>query len=374
MKVVFIGQKGIPAIFGGIEYHVDELSKALVARGHEVTVYVRPWYSREKKKFHEGVRLVRIPTIPSKHLDASLHSFLCSLHCLFIKSDIIHYHAIGPTFFSIIPSLFRKKTVTTVHRLDWSTEKWGKLAKWLLKIGERISARVPKRTIVVSEELQKYFLQKYNLETAHFSHGITIPPYLPVNLIKDKYGLQGKDYILFMGRLAPEKRVDWLIRSFLEVIQNSLRTLKLVIAGGSNATDDYFLRLKKMSAENTDIFFPGYVTGKEKAELLGNALFFVLPSHLEGFPIALLEAKSYGVCCLASDIPAHREAIQSGKNGLLFNAEDSEDLTSKLTFLIENPDQTAAMGNLSLQEIKKSPSWWDIAGHIEAVYKKALQD
>jgi len=217
-------------------------------------------------------------------------------------------------------------------------------------------------------------LKKMNINTVHISHGITIPHYYTVDLIKEKYGLIGKDYILFMGRLAPEKRVDWLIQSYSKIKNNKTRPLKLVIAGGSSATDEYIHQLKKMGNNNPDIIFTGYVTGRVKEELLGNALFFTLPSHLEGFPIALLEAKSYGVCCLASDIPPHQEAIKSGENGLLFAADNSEDLTEKLAYLIDNPDKTAAMARSSLQEMKERPSWHDVAVQIEAVYKDILPE
>jgi len=179
---------------------------------------------------------------------------------------------------------------------------------------------------------------------------------------------------MFMGRLAPEKRVDWLIQSYSKIKNNKTRPLKLVIAGGSSATDEYIHQLKKMGNNDPDIIFTGYVTGRVKEELLGNALFFTLPSHLEGFPIALLEAKSYGVCCLASDIPPHQEAIKSGENGLLFAADNSEDLTEKLAYLIDNPDKTAAMAKSSLQEMKERPSWHDVAVQIEAVYKDILPE
>ncbi len=186
MKIAFVGQKGIPATWGGVEYHVDRLSRGLVKMGHEVNVYVRSWYTNMSLKNYEGVRLIPMPTLKTKYLDASTHSFLSSIHALYQKYDIIHYHAIGPSSFSIISKLFKKGIVSTVHRLDWDTEKWGKMAKIILKIGEYISVKIPERTIVVSEELKNYFKTKYGIETTHIPNGIDPPELIDVNIIKNK--------------------------------------------------------------------------------------------------------------------------------------------------------------------------------------------
>jgi len=232
MKFAFIGQKGIPSSFGGVECHVDQVSRGLVRQGYGSVVYVRNWYTEKKLKNYEGVSLIHIPTIKTKHLDASVHIFLSSLHAVFKRSDIIHYHGIGPSFFSIIPRLFGKKILTTVHRLDWATEKWGKLAKICLKVGEYVSIKIPHQTIVVSEEMKCYFKDKYNKEVIHIPNGVELSELSPIKLIKEKYNLMGRDYILFMGRLVPEKRVDWLIKSFLSLEMSSpaVKDIKLVIA------------------------------------------------------------------------------------------------------------------------------------------------
>jgi len=323
MRIVFIGQKGIPATFGGIEYHVDNLSQGLAERGHDVCVYVRSWYTDKSLKRHNGVRLIHVPTIKTKHLDASLHSLLSSLHALTLKADIVHYHAVGPTFFSPIPLVLGNTIVATVHRLDWDSEKWNPGAKAFLKAGERVSARFAHRTIVVSGELKAHFQRKYRKEAELIPNGVDLPAWRAADIIREKYGLEEKNYILFLGRLVPEKRADWLIRSFLSLKRSShpqFRRIKLVIAGGSSATDSYVHELRRLGAGDPDIVFTGYVYGDEKNELLSNALFFVLPSYLEGFPIVLLEAKSHGLCVLASDILPHREAIKEGKDGIFFHA------------------------------------------------------
>jgi glycosyltransferase involved in cell wall biosynthesis len=374
MRILFIGQKGIPAKFGGVEYHVDELSRGLAARGHDVRVYVRHWYTDKKIKSTDGVRLVHLPTVRSKHLDASVHSLLCSFHASFSGADIIHYQAIGPAFFSWIPRLFGKKVVCTVHRQDWKSEKWKPAARAFLKIAERASIRFPQRTIVVARSLQDYFKKKYGKNTIHITHGRFPAVRREASLITAKYGLKGKDYILFMGRLVPEKRVDLLIQAYLKLKRTSpaIQNVLLVIAGGSSATHAYAQRLKNMGAQDPGIRFVGFVSGPEKEELLTNALVFVLPSCLEGFPIALLEAKSYGLCCLVSDISPHREAIQNGYDGLLFRADDFSDLAAKLLLALEDKESLADLKRQAQEQAQQGVSWAEASEQTERVYKDLL--
>jgi len=177
-----------------------------------------------------------------------------------------------------------------------------------------------------------------------------------------------------MGRLAPEKRVDWLLKSFKTMKRYSLgsKAIKLVISGGSSATDQYVSRLKQLSNNDPDILYTGYVTGVEKDELFANALIFGLPSYLEGFPIVLLEAKSHGVCCLASDISPHKEAIHSGVDGLLFRSDDLSDLTVKLVSLVEDREETEHMGRKAREEMEKRPSWNEIVAETVKVYEEIV--
>ena len=374
MKIVFIGQKGVPATFGGVEYHVDELSRNLVSAGNEVLAYVRSWYTPRGSQSAAGVRLCHVPTLRTKHLDASVHSFLCSFHALFQNADIIHYHGIGPAVFSVIPKLAGKKVIATVHRLDWQTEKWGRVAKFLLRVGEWVSVSVPDKTIVVSEDLQRYFRARYGRETHHVPHGISLPQVRPPDIIRERHGLLGRDYVLFMGRLVPEKRVDWLIRSFCELVRadNRFRGMRLVIAGGSSSTDKYVEKLGGLSAGCPGIVYTGYVAGVEKEELLSNALVLALPSYLEGFPIVLLEAKSYGICCLVSDIPPHREAVRSGVDGVLFDARSRSDLTGKLRWVLSDPARAESLGLRAREEMGQRLSWGEVVGRTLALYRTVV--
>jgi glycosyltransferase involved in cell wall biosynthesis len=375
MRIVFIGQKGVPATFGGIEYHVDELSRGLAARGHDVGVYVRTWYTDRRVKSAPGVRIIHVPTVKTKHLDASVHSLIGSLCSVFSGADVVHYHGIGPAFFSWIPRVFGKKVLCTVHRKDWQAEKWKPAARAFLKLGERAAILFPHRTIVVSRALQDYFREKYRKDTVHISHGGFEIVRREASLIKTKYGLKGKDYILFLGRLVPEKRVDLLIRAYRELKRTSpeIRGLKLVIAGGSSATEAHVRALKALSRGDADIRFVGFVAGAEKAELLTNALIFVLPSSLEGFPIALLEAKSAGLFCLVSDISPHREAVREGRDGFFFRPGDASDLARKLLTTLRSGESLSLIKSGVRDESRKPLPWAEACAQTERVYEELLR-
>jgi glycosyltransferase involved in cell wall biosynthesis len=282
---------------------------------------------------------------------------------------------VGPAFFSPIALAGGITTLATVHRLDWDSEKWKPGARAFLKAGERVAARFPHGTIVVSRELQDHFRRKYGKEVDLIPNGVDLPVWRPADIIRERYGLEENRYILFMGRLVPEKRVDWLIRSFLSLKRSSLpefQRIKLVIAGGSSATDSYVDELRRLSDKDPGIVFTGYVHGEEKDELLSNALFFVLPSYLEGFPIVLLEAKSHGLCVLASDILPHREALRQGRDGIFFDAAQHDDLTRKLKDLVQRPDEPVRMGETARLEASRYLGWDEVVDKTLDVYRRVL--
>ena len=367
MKIAFIGQKGIPATFGGIEYHVEALADRLVQRGHQVDVYVRDWYTPRKMTSYRGIRLLHTSTTRGKHLDAFVHSLTSSLDALFRGHDVIHYHALGPSFFSWIPRAFRRKTVVTVHRLDWQAGKWGRLAREFLRFCERSAVYGPALTIVVSESLQSYFQERFRKEVIVIPNGVNLPDVAPPDLITRKSGLRGGDYLLFLGRMEPEKRPDWVIRAFHQ-LSPAHPDLKLVMAGGGS--ERFYSRLRESARGSDRIFFPGFVVGREKDELFSNALLFLLPSYLEGFPIALLEAMSYSRACLASDIGPHREVIEDGVNGRLFSSESFPDLVTKLDLLLSRRDDLTRLGRSGFQEVRRRYNWEIIAQKTEDVYRR----
>jgi glycosyltransferase involved in cell wall biosynthesis len=369
MRIAFIGQKGIPAVFGGVEYHVEELAQRLVQRGHTVHVYVRPWYTDRRLRSYKGVRLVHTPTIKTKHLDAFLHSLTSSVHALCGSYDIVHYHALGPSVFCWLPKIFRRGVVITLHGMDWKRGKWGGFARAFLKCTERTAVYIPDRVIAVSREQQTYLEHKYKKKVIYLPNGVNMPlPNTGARTIAHKYGLHGRDYLLWLGRITPEKRVDWLVRAFREIKP----AVSLVIAGGVDGPGAYERDIKREAAGEKHIIFTGFVGGIEKQELLSNALCFILPSYLEGLPIALLEAMSYGLVCLASDIPPHREIITPGVDGFLFRSERYTNFVKKLKILLAGGTTAAGaqqtVGKNAALRVKKDFNWDTITDQTEQVY------
>jgi glycosyltransferase involved in cell wall biosynthesis len=370
MRIALIGLKGLPATWTGIEYHVDRLGRGLVARGHEVTAYVRPFYTPPGVAEHGGMRLVRLPTIRSKHLDATIHSLLASIHAVFGGYDVIHYHGIGPGFFGVIPRIFGRRVVCTVHRLDWQAEKWAPPARALLRLGELVSVHVAHCCVAVSTQLVDYVRAHHGRTAEMIPNGVESVVTRAPRMIAEKWGLEGKDYLLFMGRLSPEKRVDWLIRAFRAAVGDD-RT-RLVIAGSYNATERHVDELRSLAGSDPRIIFAGFVAGEEKEELLSNALAFVLPSRIEGMPVVLIEAMAAGCCCVASDIQPHRELIRDGVDGRLFAADDEDELVGVLRAVLADRQAVEAVGGRAQVRMRAHLSWDEVVVRTERLYQELV--
>lgn len=332
MKIAMIGQKGIPATSGGVEKHVEEMAIRLVEQGHEVTVYCRSTYMKQNLKEYKGVKLITINTIDCKSLDAIIYTFKATIHAVFKGYDVYHYHALGPASLSFIPKIFGKKVVVTVHGLDWKREKWGNFAQSYLKFGEFVTGHFADKIVSVSKNLSEYFIEKYKRNeenVVYIPNGVNIQCNRESNEIK-KYGLGHDDYILFLARLVPEKGAHYLIAAY-----NNLNTdKKLVIAGGSSFTEDYVKQLQGLAGDNKSIIFTGNVGGNLLAELYCNCALYVLPSDIEGMPLTLLEALSYGKKVLVSDIKENLQVIEGIDNCYSFRRADVFDLTTKINSII----------------------------------------
>jgi glycosyltransferase involved in cell wall biosynthesis len=357
-----IGQKGMPASYGGIERHVEELSTRLAARGHEVSVYCRPYYSRTGGTYR-GVHLVRLPSIRTKHLDAASHSLISTLHALGTRADLLHFHALGPASLSILPRIFRVPAVATVHGLDWQREKWGPFARAVLKGCEACSTRFADRTIVVSETLSDYYARRHGREVVYIPNGTNPAPFRPPELIRG-IGLEGGDYLLFVGRLVPEKGCHLLLDAFEGLATDK----KLVVAGSSSFSDEYTASLKRRASDR--ILFLDWVEGRLLEELWSNAYLVVQPSTLEGLSIALLEALSYGRCVVVSDIPENMEVV--GDAGASFRSGDAADLRRKLETLLAAPDRAAKLGEAARERAGRHFAWDLVTEQTEKVYLEVL--
>ena len=338
-KIAMFGQKRVPSREGGVEIVVEELSKRMSAQGYSVTCYNRrghhvsgAQFDRKADKYFEGVRICSVPTIEKKGLAAVTASFFAALCAGFGRYDVVHIHAEGPAFFSFIPKWLGKKVIVTVHGLDWNREKWRSgFASKFIRQGERNAVAWADEIIVLSRAVQDYFFETYGRRTRLIPNGVTRPVCVPADLIRSKFGLEGGDYILFLGRLVPEKGLRYLIEAFRKVQTDK----KLVIAGGSSDTDSFAQELRDMAEGDNRILFTGFVQGQLLEELYSNAYVYTLPSDLEGMPLSLLEAMSYGNCCLVSDIPECADVVAD--KGIVFRRADTEDLRKEIQLLCAEP-------------------------------------
>ncbi len=350
MKIAMVGHKRVPSREGGVEVVVEELSTRLVKLGHQVDIYNRKGKNvqdknadkdKQKLKEYKGARIITIPTINKKGVDALIYSFFATIRALLGKYDVLHYHAEGSCAMLWIPHLFKKRIVVTIHGLDWQRSKWGGFATEYIKFGEKCAAKYADEIIVLSKGVQKYFKETYNRDTNFIPNGVNKPEIKEANIIKEKYGLEKDSYILFLARIVPEKGLHYLIDAFKQIDTNK----KLVIAGGASHTNGYLEDIKKKVAEDDRIIMTGFVQGEEHAELFSNCCLYCLPSDVEGMPISLLEAMSYGCNCLVSDIEEntqvcgeYAETFEKGNVGELKEKLEKNLLEKKEKYNIEISD------------------------------------
>jgi glycosyltransferase involved in cell wall biosynthesis len=368
LRIAMIGLKGLPATYGGIERHVEELGSRLAARGHDVTVYCRSSYGTEPLASYRGMRLVRVPTIASKHLDAIVHSAVATMAAIGAKPDIVHYHALGPGLVAPLPRyLSPSRVVLTVHGLDNERAKWSGPARAVLGAGHWMSGHVPDATIVVSRALAEHYHEHFRRPIITVANGVDSKPPLPAALIRSRYGLEPRQYALFVGRLVPEKAPDLLIQAWRRLPAGH----RLVIAGDSSHTDRYADEVRRLAAADPRIVLTGYVYGDLLGELYSNAGVFVLPSLLEGLPLTLLEAASYGRPIVATAIPPHVEVLGADAPGhRLVPIDDSDALARAVADTFAAPD-LATHGALGLRRHVLATYRWDTATDLtESLYQR----
>ena len=359
MRVLRIGQKGVPATYGGIERHVHELAARLTAAGVEVGVYCRPHYTPRGAEL-PGVDLLRLPSINTKHLDAITHSTLASFHAAAARADIVHYHALGPSALAWLPRLTGKRVVVTLHGLDWQRDKWGAVAARFLRMCEWSATRLPHATIVVSRTLEGYFREQGSGRIEYIPNGTPLPPAAPADPL-EAHGLEAGRYVLFVGRLVPEKGLEVLVRAHRDALQD----WPLVVVGGGHFTDDYVAACQREAAPTARFLGPRY--GEELAALQQHAAVVVVPSALEGLSIALLEAMSFGRPVLASDIPENLEVLADA--GVSFRVGDPADLGLRLRALLDDPSTRASLGERARQRIATEYDWDRVATSTRELYE-----
>jgi glycosyltransferase involved in cell wall biosynthesis len=375
MKIAFIGQKGIPALSGGVEKHVEKLAIQLAREGHEVFCYVRSHYTPRALTQYEGVRLIHLPSIHTKHLDAITHTFLSSVHALFADYDIIHYHSIGPATLAFIPRLLKRsaRTVATFHSRDYFHAKWGWCSRWFLKLAERLILLVPERTFVVSETLGQYVRDTYGQECQVIQNGADVFSAACDAMPIAPFGLKPRQYVLSVSRLSAHKGIHYLLKAFMDLEDTNRlpgNNFKLAIVGTHVGSPEYEDYLKVFAKGRDSIVFLGERTGREVSSLFAQAAAFVQPSEDEGLSIALLEAMGHGLPCVVSNIPANLEAI--GDAGLSFENKNVEDLKTELSRLINTKELMSDLGTRAAARIAKGYGWEAIAKKLGKSYRQEI--
>ena len=369
MAIAMFGQKRLSRE-GGIEIVVKELCTRMAKNGYTVTCYNRSGHhvsgaEYDKKTEYEGINQKCVPTIEKKGLAAVSSSFFAALYSAFGKYNVVHIHAEGPAFFSWLPKLLGKRVIVTVHGLDWQREKWKSgFGSKFIKQGEKNAVKYADEIIVLSKGVHDYFRNQYGRETRFIPNGVNRPEIRKAELITDKFGLTKDSYILFLGRLVPEKGIRYLIEAFKNVKTDK----KLVIAGGSSDTDSFMKELKELAKDDKRIIFTGFVQGQMLEELYSNAYIYTLPSDLEGMPLSLLEAMSYGNCCLVSDIQECTEVVED--KALIFKKSNVQDLQNKLQEACDRAEKVMELKQQAADYICKKYNWDDVVEETLKLYRR----
>ena len=361
MKIVVTGTRGIPNIMGGVETHCEELFPRIAKRGFDVTVIRRTDYVKDDLKEWNGVNLVNIDSPKKKSFEAIIHTFRAINEAKRLKADILHIHAIGPALLVPYAKILGMKVVFTHHGPDYDRDKWGFAAKTMLKLGERMGCMFADEVIVISDVIRNLIKWKYN-RTSHVHliyNGVSQPEICDYPEYFNGLGIEKGKYILGMCRFVPEKNLHHLVEAFTKVkSRNEVEDIKLVLAGDTDFEDDYSRSLREMARKN-GVVLTGFIKGKKLHSLLTNCLCYCLPSSHEGLPIALLEAMSYGVKVIVSDIPANKEVGLPESD--YFPVGNVDALTEKLKTVVNQPLQ-------HIDYDMKMYDWEKIADQVRDVY------
>lgn len=369
LKIAYIGQRGVPPSYSGIERYVDEIVRRLPSKEVETYAYCR------RHHIHDRVDYTRQLFVPSlleaKGFETFGHSFISSLDALRYPFDIVHFQALGPSLFSCIPKLKGVKVVATVHGLDWQRAKWGNAAKFVLKCGDGMLRYTASAIISVSKRLKQYYENKYKTEVFFIPIGFSEPKIIEINHLNAKFGLEPFKYILFLSRLVPEKGIHYLIEAFKNIKRNDFR---LVIAGDAPPQDKYVAGLRDQAKSDRRIIFTGYVSWQEVHELYSNAYLFALPSELEGMPAVVLESLSHRCPVLVSDIEENLDLIQGEDQlyGFAHKSQDVADLQKKLMFLLEHPERVNELRFAGYDFVTRNYSWDKAVEMTYRVYKHIM--
>lgn len=365
IKVLVAGTRGIPNIPGGVEKHCEELYPRLAARNIEVYLTTRSPYIKNKINIWNNINLINCYAPRKKSLEAIIHTFIAVLKALTLKPDIIHIHSIGPALLVPFARLLGFKVIFTTHGADYKRQKWGKVAKILLMLGEMVGGKFANKTISISSEIAEIIKQRCKTKAEIIPNGVTLSEISKsTDWLESKQIKPGK-YILCVARFVPEKGLDLLMKAF----EKAQTDFQLVIAGDADHETEYSKKIKTMAEKNSNIILTGYITGQILNEVFSHAAIFLLPSFHEGLPIALLEAMSYGLPVLVSDIRAHKDMSLPQKS--YFKCGDKNNLSEMIEQWINNFSKDYDKDS-AINFIKNNYNWEIIADQTAMIYQKVL--
>lgn len=369
MRIAMIGQKRTGSREGGVEVVVTELATRMAALGHEVTCYDRSGTdvngnpAPTEPYEYGGVRVVPVRTVDAKGLAALSSAYAATRAALCDRPDVIHYHAEGPCNALPLAARAGARTVATIHGLDWRRAKWGGLASHVIRRGERKAAQKSDALIVLSRGVQGYFRDEYGREATFIPNGVNLPEPAPASLITERWGLAKGSYLLYLGRIVPEKRPELLLEAYRGLDTDK----RLVVAGGASDTSDFYGAVRELAERDPRVIMAGFVEGRLLAELYSNAYCYVLPSDVEGMPMSLLEAMSYGRCCLTSDVPECADVVAGA--GATFRRSDAAALRQTLAALLADPARAAALGKAARGRVETKFEWGSAVARTLDLYR-----
>lgn len=368
-----IGQKRTGSREGGVEVVVTELATRMAALGHEVTCYDRSGTdvngnaAPNNPYDYQGVRVVPVRTVDAKGLAALSSAYFATRAALRSRPDVIHYHAEGPCNALPLAARAGVRTVATIHGLDWQRAKWGGLASRVIKRGERKAAQKAGALIVLSETVRGYFRDEYGRDAEFVPNGVSVPDPVSADLITERWGLTKDSYVLYLGRIVPEKRPELLLEAFRGLDTDK----RLVIAGGASDTSGFYGEVRCLAERDPRVVMADFVEGDALAELYSNAYCYVLPSDVEGMPMSLLEAMAYGRCCVTSDVPECADVVSDA--GITFPRGDVVGLRGTLATIIADPARVAALGDASRDRVKEKFDWDSAVRRTLKIYEDSAE-
>ena len=366
MKIFVTGTRGVPDIPGGVEKHCEELFPRISARGHEVLLCTRSCYVTKRLEKWRGIKLINCFAPRKKSLEAIVHTFIALLKARWYSPDVVHIHAIGPSLLTPFARLLGLRVVVTNHGPDYDRQKWGKLAKLVLRTGEKMGGLYANEVIVISTVIGNIIQQRCNRTSNLIYNGVTLPDRSNGTDFLAHIGAEPGKYVLSVARLVPQKGLHDLIDTFRALKSN----YKLVIAGDADHESEYSRNLKLKAAEDDRVIMTGYITGEPLNQVYSHARLFVLPSYHEGLPIVLLEAMSYGLPVLVSDIPANKEVDLPAER--YFCCGDVDDLRNKMESLLRKGLSEEEQKKIR-EMVEKKYNWDMIAEQTIEVYRRATR-